>query len=168
MIEVAPLLFVGNQLDYENAAKGKAWNVVQACKEPYHRAALMYQGNGAPRDHKEYLFCYRAEGDHRRLILNMVDAPKPEFFADSMVNEALDFIGKSLLGGFRTLVHCNQGHSRSPSLALLYLRRTDIDWQNPDMPFEEAEDMFRGLYPSYDPAKGIRAYVEQHWSDAAP
>lgn len=169
MIEVAPNLFVGNQLDYENKAKGKDWAVVQACKEPYHRQALgNYKGMGAPRDHKEYLFAYRQDGDCRRLILNMVDAPKPEFFADAMVEEAMTFLSKCMSGEFKTLIHCNQGGSRAPSLALLYLRRNDPEWMSPELSFEEAEDMFRGLYPPYDPAAGIRAYVENHWGDTAP
>lgn len=162
MIEVAPNLFVGNQLDYETKAKGRDWNVVQACKEPYHRAAVGYKGMGAPRDHAEYLFCYRQDGDCRRLILNMVDAPKPEFFADAMIDEALSFMAKSLEGGFKLLVHCNQGGSRAPSLALLYLRRTSAQWQAMD--FAEAEKALALLYPPYDPANGIRAYVERRWN----
>ena len=55
MIEIAPNLFVGNQLDYERTAKFGNWAIVQACKEPYHRAAVGYNGMGAPRDHAEYL-----------------------------------------------------------------------------------------------------------------
>lgn len=161
MIEVAPNLFVGNQLDYETRAKGKAWNVVQACKEPYHRAALGYKGPGGPRDHAEYLFCYRQDGDCRRLILNMVDAPKPEFFADSMIDEALTFIGKSIEGGFKVLVHCNQGGSRAPSLAMLHLRKTSQEWQ--EMKFAEAEKAMGLLYPPYAPANGIREYVRKRW-----
>lgn len=162
MIEVAPNLFVGNQLDYEKHAKGKDFAVVQACKEPYHRAALGYKGPGGPRDHKEYLFAYRQEGDTRRLILNMVDAPKPEFFPDAMIDEAITFIGKCMDGGFKTLIHCNQGGSRSPSLALLHLRRTDPVWQA--MSFEQAEEAMALLYPPYAPAAGIRAYVQQRWT----
>lgn len=163
MIEAAPNLFVGNQLDYETKAKGNAWNVVQACKEPYHRQALGYKGMGGPRDHAEYLFAYRQDGDCRRLILNMVDAPKPEFFADAMIDEALTFTAKSLEGGFKVLIHCNQGGSRAPSLAMLHLRRTDPDWMNPELSFKEAEKMFAGLYPPYDPANGIREYVRKRW-----
>lgn len=162
MIEVAPNLYVGNQLDYENKAKGRDWNVVQACKEPYHRQALGYTGMAGPRDHAEYLFAYRQDGDCRRLILNMVDAPKPEFFPDAMIDEALTFIGKSLEGGFKTLVHCNQGGSRSPSLALLHLRQTNPEWQAMD--FADAEKAMALLYPPYDPGKGIRAYVEERWT----
>lgn len=165
MIEVAPNLFVGNQLDYEKHVKGKdGWWVCQACKEPYHREAVKYASAGAPRDHAEYLFAYRQDRGAQRLILNMVDAPKPEFFADAMIDEALTFIGKGLEAGAKVLVHCNQGVSRSASLALLHLRRTDPEWMDSGRDFETAEDMFRGLYPAYEPGKGIRAYVERRWS----
>lgn len=171
MIEVAPHLFVGNQIDYEKRVKGKdGWCAVQACKEPYHRQALGYTGLAGPRDHPEYLFAYRGTEPNDstpRIILNMVDAPKPEFFRDEMIDEAMLFIGKCLEAGSKVLIHCNQGGSRAPSLAMLYLRRTDPDWHDPDLSFAEAEDMFRGLYPAYAPAKGIRAYSEQRWSRAS-
>lgn len=161
MIEVYPKLHVGNQLDYEKHVKGKDWCVVQACKEPYHREALGYSGRGlADKDNHEYLFAYRSEGKTRRLILNMVDAPKAGFFADKMIDEAINFINTGLTIS-DVLVHCNQGLSRSPSLAMLYLRRMTDELA--DMDFEAAEDVFRGLYPQYDPGKGIREYVKQHW-----
>lgn len=165
MIEVHPNLFVGNQLDYETKIRGKDsnWNVVQACKEPYHRAALGYVGMAGPRDHAEYLFCYRQEGDCRRLILNMVDAPKPEFFPDAMMSEAITFITASMAIEVKTLVHCNQGASRSPSLAMLYLRRHTDTFVG--MEFTDAEDKLRSLYPPYVPGRGIRAYVQKHWCD---
>lgn len=165
MIEVAPRLFVGNQLDYENQVKGKDWCVLQACKEPYHRQAVGYKSPGAPRDHTEYLFAYRQENECRRLILNMVDAPKPEFFDATMIDEAMTFLAAGLAIGGNVLIHCNQGGSRAPSLAMLYLRRFTDEFEG--VGFEEAEDMFRGLYPSYQPANGIREYVRLHW-DRAP
>lgn len=161
MIEVYPGLFVGNQIDYERQVKGRDWCVVQACKEPYHRQAVGYKGLGGPRDHAEYLFCHRQDGDCRRLILNMIDAPKPEFFAEPMIDEALTFIGAGLGMSANVLVHCNQGASRAPSLALLYLRKRAGVFD--DTAFEEAEDLFRGIYPQYQPAAGIRAYVQAHW-----
>lgn len=162
MIEIVPHLFVGNQLDYEKRIKDNdLWWVLHACKEPYHREALGYNGLGGPREHHEYLFAYRDDG--RRLILNMVDAPKPQFFADGMMDEAIAFIGRALEVGADVLVHCNQGGSRAPGLALLYLRRRHADWMDADIDFETAEDMFRGLYPQYQPANGIREYLRQHW-----
>lgn len=162
MIEVAPGLYVGNQLDYETRIKKApyGWAVVHACKEPYHREAVGYKGRGlAERDHPEYLMARRDDG--MRLCLNMIDAPSPEFFRDEMIDAATDFIGAHIAAGRNVLVHCNQGGSRGPSLALLYLRRHTQRFDG--MSFEDAEDVFRAAYPPYLPANGIRAYVEQHW-----
>lgn len=161
MIEVAPRLFVGNQLDYETKIKGKdGWRVVQCCKEPYHREALGYTGRGAPRDHAEYLYALRDE----RLILNMVDVADARFFAPDMIDAALDFIAGTLApGDVKVLVHCNQGGSRAPGLALLYLRK--VGGLYGGMTYDAAEEFFRGIYPNYQPAKGIRDYLIAHWDD---
>jgi hypothetical protein len=164
MIEVHPRLFVGNQLDYETKLKTKdgdvkvGWAVVHAAKEPYHREAVGYAGRGlADRDHPEYLVARRGD----RLCLNMIDAPKPEFFRDDMIEAAIRFIKEQIDGGKNVLVHCNQGGSRGPSLALLYLRRHSERFEA--LCFDDAEEVFRAIYASYLPAAGIRGYLEQHW-----
>ena len=158
MIEVYPDLFVGNQQDYEfNVAKQDGWAVVHACKEPYHRQALGYERRGAPKSHPEYLFAHRGN----RLILNIVDADNPAFFAPEMIDAALDFIEQALAGSQKVLVHCNQGQSRSPAIALLYMAsRLDA---LPTSSLEAAEQEFRILYPDYAPKPGIRGYLAQHW-----
>lgn len=165
MIEVIGRLYVGNQLHYEKQVKGSGdqpkdgWAVVHACKEPYHREALGYAAHAGPKNHPEYLVARR----DRRLCLNMVDAPKPEFFREEMIEPALAFIREHLvMAGRKVLVHCNQGGSRGPSVALLYLKRHTPMFDG--MSFEEAEDVFRAAYPSYLPNnQGIRGYAEQHW-----
>lgn len=160
MIEVAPRLFVGNALDYETRVKKeKGWHVVQACKEPYHRQALGYTSRGAPRDHEEYLWANR---DYR-LILNMVDVEDPAFINPEMVNAAFDYIDLVRQNG-PVLVHCNQGGSRAPGLALLYLRQRTEMFE--DMSLDTAEEAFRDIYPNYQPAGGIRGYLKAHWDDA--
>jgi hypothetical protein len=164
MIEVDHHLFVGNQIDYETKVKGKpGWSVVHACKEPYHREAVGYTGRSLDRGHSEYLLAYRdVDGaQFTRLALNMIDAPKMDFFRDEMIDAALAFMHLAVTGRRDTLVHCNQGGSRSPSLVLLYLRRYTDHFD--DMTFEEAEDVFRAMYPLYLPAAGIRAYVAANW-----
>ena len=159
MIEVTPGLFVGNQLDERHVRNKKpAWAVLHCAKDPYHREAVGYTG-GAPKDHPEYLFAYRDEG--MRLCLNMIDAPKPEFFADAMIVEGLKFIEAHLRAERSVLVHCNQGGSRGPSMALLYLRGRATPWR--DMEFEDAEEAFGTIYLPYQPASGIREYVRSKW-----
>ncbi len=166
MIEVAPGLFVGNALDWENLVKDKSsgkpkdgWAALHCAKEPFHREAVGYTGRACDREHPEYLFAFRGE----RLCLNMVDAPKPEFFSEAMVTAGLNFIESRLGAGLKVIVNCNQGGSRAPGIALLYLRVRQEMYG--DMSFEEAEDFFRGIYPAYQPAGGIRGYLAAHWDD---
>ena len=149
MIEVAPRLWVGSQADYER--KRPAWPIVQACKEPYHRKALGYTTRGAPKDSPEYLFCYRG----KRLILNIVDVDDPQFISAAGVDEAVGFVRRQR--GVDVLIHCNQGRSRSPSIAMLALAG--------DLPetFDDAETIMRRLYPPYDPARGVHEFARANW-----
>ena len=52
MKEIYPNLHIGSQDDYENIVKQQdGWFIIHACKEPYHRQALGYSGQGAPKTH---------------------------------------------------------------------------------------------------------------------
>lgn len=160
MIEVFSDIFVGDENDYEFRVKGKeGWAIIHACKEPYHRDELGYSGKGAPKNHPEYLVAKRGH----RLILNMVDAEYPEYFNQGMIEQAMDFIDEQREDGKKILIHCNQGESRSPSLGLLYLAtRTEA---LPEESFQEAEEEFREICPSYNPKAGIRRHIMNHWND---
>ncbi|SRR6266496_4374819 len=158
MIEVYSKLFVGNEQDYEYSVSDQSgWAIVHACKEPYHRQALGYSGRGAPRDHPEYLVAPRGN----RLILNMVDTDNPMFFDRRMISRALDFIDQQRADSLNVLVHCNQGESRGPSIALLYMAaRLRV---LPTASLETAEQEFRKLYLYYNPKMGIRGHLRQYW-----
>lgn len=160
MIEVYSRLFVGNQLDYEGTvSRQSGWAVVHACKEPYHRQALGYSGRAAPKTHPEYLVARRGT----RLILNIVDANNPAFFDGGMINQALDFIAQQHAGGSNVLVHCNQGESRAPSIALVYMAaRLQV---LPKESLTAAEQVFRKLYSLYNPNVGIREHLRQYWQE---
>jgi len=163
MIEIAPDLYVGNQANYEalglthvECKLDREWAVVHACKEPHHREMLRYTGKAAPKDHPEYLFGYRGN----RLILNLVDVDDPKFVAPELVDAAMSFIRENLRAGRKVLIHCNQGRSRSPVLAMLFL----APLMGGDGSFEDGEDRFRILYPHYDPARGMREYAKANWA----
>lgn len=157
MIEVHPNFFVGSQ-DDEAAIRGQpGWFVVHACKEPYHRQALGYASQGAPRQHPEYLLAERPG----RLILNLVDVAQVSFIAPVIVDTALSAIDRHI-SNFKVLVHCNQGFSRSPSIALLYLLKY-TDALGSDDP-AVALSVFRKLYPPYAPAQGMADYVRLNWA----
>jgi hypothetical protein len=157
--EVFPNLFCGDANAYPPAAVMENWAVVHACKEPHHRAILGYTGRGAPKDDPEYLWAERGN----RLALNIVDAPKPEFFDKGMIDKALDFIDEKLKTGMKILVHCNEGKSRSTSICLLYIvsRRLKLS----GVTLEQCEAEFKKTYPEYMPGDGIRGFMQQHWDE---
>lgn len=160
MIEILTNLYIGNQDDYERNVKLQAgWAIVHACKEPYHRQALGYKGRAVDKNHPEYLIARRGN----RLILNLVDVDNPEYISKEILDTALDFINENLTKNSKVLVHCNQGQSRSASIGLLYLVKfTDII-KSAD--FIEAEKEYLDLYPSYNPANGIRTFMLRNWNN---
>ena len=153
MIEVASGLWVGSQADFEALPEDHSLAIVHACKEPHHRAALGYTGRAAPKDHDEYLFAYR-DGC---IILNPVDAADPAYVRPEITAAALGFIAAKRGEGQKVLVHCNQGHSRAPTIGMLAMAA--------GLPeaFEEAEEAFRGIYPDYAPAAGMREFAVLNW-----
>ena len=158
MVEVTKNLFIGCQDDYEFNVKGKhGWFIVHACKEPYHRKTLGYKSRGAPKDHPEYLFAVRGD----RLILNLVDADDPAYIHGEVIKTALDFIYQGLNSGKKVLVHCNQGHSRSAGIGLLYMAAHDLI---PNQTLEDAECSFTRIYSEYQPGKGIRRFLKNNWA----
>ncbi len=159
MIEVYPLLHVGNEHVYETIVRHRPdWRVVHACKEPYHRRALGYSGRAAPKTHPEYLIAKR----EHRLVLNLVDAPDPAYIPHAIIDAALAFIHQSLADGTNVLVHCNEGFSRAPSIALLYLLGHTSCLANQTV--DGAIQAFRALYPPYAPAAGVAGFVRRNFA----
>jgi predicted protein tyrosine phosphatase len=158
MKEVYRNLFVGDLDDYRFTVKDQdGWAIVHACKEPYHREALGYTGRGAPKEHPEYLVARRGH----RLILNMIDPKDPAYIPTELVDAGLEFIHEQLSTEKRVLVHCNEGRSRSPGLALLYLARfTDV---LPTTSYHEATLKFREIYPAFFPSNGVSGFLDQRW-----
>ena len=153
MIEVAPGLWVGSEAALAEIEQPDDWFIVHAAKDPWHREAVGYSGRAAPKDHPEYLFARRAN----RLALNLVDTPDPAFVAPALIEAALLFIEEGRGLGCPVLIHCNQGRSRSATLAMMHL----APMLGPD--FEAAEWKMRRLYPDYAPAPGIQAFAAGNW-----
>ena len=156
MIEVQHNLFVGSQDDEVSIRGQGAWFIVHACKEPYHRQALGYTGRATSKDHPEYLIARRPG----RLILNLVDVADVNYIPAQIIDAALDGIHQNIASS-KVLVHCNQGMSRSPAIAFLYLLKfTDVfHRQSHD---EDVAD-FMKVYPPYMPARGMADYVRLNW-----
>lgn len=154
-----PILFVGDDSDDIEAQK-KGYAILSACKDgPYgHRAALNYHTQGAPKgDH------YYAATRGKRMVLNLVDHDDPNFIQEDAVYPGLRFIDKHLKAGDKVLVHCNHGHSRGPTMAMMFLRTIG------ELPsgFTTSEKVFRALYPKYDPNAGMRTFARGHWAELA-
>lgn len=170
MIEVFPDLFIGTgndliHVDNGNGGIAAGWSVVTAAKEPWHRNLLGYTERAAPKDHPEYLW---AEREHR-LFLNLVDAPDPAYIREDIISKAIEFIDEAREAGNKVLVHCNQGESRAPTIALLWLRfgppivRATMSL----LTFEQAASAFTEVYANYKPAEGMRKRAEMIWQEAS-
>ena len=157
MIEVHRNLFVGDGLTSVSRIGDPDWFVISAAKEPWHRELLKYTGRAAPKDHPEYLLAYRPG----RLVLNLVDVNDMAYIPDEIIATALTAIHAALADDRKVLVHCNQGHSRSPTIALLYLSKWTDTFKGKD--YDEGVEAFKVIYPDYAPAKGMADYARKNW-----
>ena len=76
---------------------------------------------------------------------------------ESIFKEAIKCIGEQLEKGKKVLVACNQGLSRGPTTAMLYLRSIH------DLPehYREAFKIFKGIYDKYDPGLGVEVVAKR-------
>lgn len=155
MREVHERLFVGCQGVYSESNQ-EGWSFVLAAKEPWHRSVIGYTGRACVKDHPEYLMARR----DNKLVLNLVDAPKPEFFDKRIIDAALDFIEEELAKGKKVGIFCNVGESRSASIALLYLIKHGLIEGDT---LEDYEAEFLKIYPEYNPGAGIRGFVKENF-----
>lgn len=151
-------LYVGDDAAYAHVAGKRDWSVLRCCKEGPggHRDTLGYSARPAP-DGKHYLFADQV----RRRALNFIDAHDPNFVPREMVVKGLEYIDARLAAGDKVLVACNQGGSRGPVTAMLYMRAIG------ELPyhFVKAEHVFHTLYPNYDPGIGLRTVAKNNWSN---
>lgn len=172
MIEVFPMLFVGNANDLihpvlPDGSVALGWYVISAAKEPWHREALGYTGRGAPKEHEEYLLARR----ERRLNCNLIDIDNPEYIRVEIVEAVIEAIDEALNMGDKVLIHCNQGQSRAPMLALLWMRWTGFA-KLPRavmslLTVDQAMEAMKQVYPLFAPSKGMEGFARAHWEAMA-
>lgn len=157
MENVYPNLYVGDDNDATKALESGRFYVVSCCKDGPngHRSILKYKTLGAPKG-KNYYTAY--EDGH--MAINLIDAEDPAYIPDEAVYAALKAINDHLQQGQKVLVHCNKGHSRSPSIVMLYLRSIG---ELPER-FHEGFKIFKTLYPPYDPGLGMQHYVRRKYA----
>ena len=146
-------LFIGDLTDCTTGDENMA--VVHAAKTPCHQEIVGYDGT-LPNNHKYYLK-YETKSD---LYLNIIDPPIPLLKIETF-KYFLDFVQRIWYIEKRDiLIHCNQGKSRSPSLAILalaYLEIIDND------SYKSARENFESYGIEYTPGKGIERFLSDHW-----
>ena len=131
--------------------------VLHACKDPCHKRTVGYKKN-LDKNHPNYLTFRKNE---HNLYLNLVDADDPKYFADLVIDEAIDFIGHVVyVKKENVLIHCNKGWSRSAGLGLIWLIRQDKIHADT---FEELEEKYRVIYPPYKPQNGMKMKIKEEW-----
>lgn len=134
------------------------WAIIHACKNPCHAKAVGYKGS-LPPTHPHYLVM--ENGQH--LFLNMVDMEKElsPIYTNPIMRSAMAFIEKHITEQ-KILIHCNQGMSRSPSIALLYLANKGYIANDS---YSSAVADFQKLYPIFNPGRGIALYMNNNWTE---
>ena len=159
MKKVHERLYVGSLAGLENflfLENIEDFYILYCCKNPTHKEFVGYEGKSCAKDHPEYLVARRGN----QMALNMVDAPKPEFFSKEMITAGLDFMEEGYNKGLKVLVVCNQGVSRSASMALLFMAtRLKKLFET----FEDSIGMFKNIYKAYNPGDGIYLHMWQNW-----
>lgn len=155
MKEIHERLWVGNDKDCRVAQRADL-TIVHACKT-CHQAELKYE-RSLPSDHPNYL-SYQTDDE---LFLNLIDPPIPLFKLRSF-EIFLQYSAAHYAASESLLIHCNQGFSRAPSLALLFLSKRLGAIGNGS--FNRAREDFESLYPEYSPGKGIEIFLREHWKE---
>ena len=95
------------------------------------------------------------------LSVNILDLEDPTMIPFACVKAALDFVRERLEAGDKVLIACNSGHSRGPTTGLMFLRSIG------DLPyhFVKSENIYKTLYPKYDPGQGMRQIARAHWTE---
>jgi len=154
MVKIDNRLFIGTVDDCRAGTEQLA--VVHACKSPCHQQAVGYRGS-LPASHPNYLALQR-EHD---LYLNIIDPPVPLFKVETF-EHFLAFAKTNYDSDNSVLIHCNQGESRAPSLALLFLAKHI--GAMPDSSYEDAKQAFLRVFPAYRPGIGIQRFLADNWT----
>lgn len=93
----------------------------------------------------------------RHLVLNMVDASDKKYFHLEQFNVVPGWINPLV----PTLIHCDQGLSRAPSMALYYLAFMGAISSSS---YYRAYSDFKQLYPLFAPNTGIREFMSEWWT----
>lgn len=157
MQKISDNLYIGSQSDCRighNMRPGHA--VVHCVKDPCHTRVVGTRK--LDKSHLNYL-AYELVGD---LYLNMIDPPTPLFQSETFTR-FVDFMRRHK--DDKVFIHCNQGKSRAPSMAMLWLAKGLHEI--PDVSYDEARGSFEKKFPGVidTTGKGIETYMREHWNE---
>jgi hypothetical protein len=155
--EIIPRLYVGDE-EAVPVAEKRGFSILAACKDgspDCHRAVLGYTTLGAPKDENYYF--YRTDLKH--MALNLIDVEDPDMIPHEATGAGLRFMKERYDAGDHVLVHCIAGHTRGPTMMLMFLRAIGEMSDS----FLGSERKLRALYPDYDPGKGMRMHARARW-----
>lgn len=148
--EVSPGLWVGPDVGYFEPCEG--WSVLSAAKDPWHREMVGYGSPGAAKGGE---FFAARRGNH--MALNFINVRKlgpngETYVAPEVVNQAMGFLEERIGAGDKVLIHCNEGNSRAPFLAYLYMRQKGL---------VDSVESFKAVCPEFEPGAGITQYLKE-------
>ena len=151
-------VWVGDDADYEKIESKKDWRSCRMCKYGIggHQQTLGYHERSAPKGRN-----YLSVEAPNRIAINIIDMEDPNMIPFECIKLALDYVVKKLEEGKKVLIACNSGHSRGPTTGLMFLRSIG------DLPyhFVKSENIYKTLYPKYDPGQGMRQIARAHWTE---
>ncbi len=160
MIEIAKGIFTGSEQDFYAIQNQNNWAVLHCCKHPFHCNFVGYRGN-ISQTHSDYAL-KRIDNE---MALNLVDMDSfSESFLDfneKMFSTAFEFLNEYRDKGFNILIHCNQGESRGPTMAMFYSAYCGLFGSSD---FNETVSDFRNVYPRYNPKKNIYCTSQALWN----
>lgn len=158
MKEIKENLFVGNRKDFYEALKDEEFAVL-SCSKKQHVEHVFPKTRRlhVPKYDKNYLF----KESPMWASMNLVDAESADYFDSDLIEKGLRFV-RMHHGVYqeKVLICCEQGMSRSPSIALLYLALTG---QIDDKSYFWARKEFEHLYGGYSPNQGVFEHLEKNW-----
>lgn len=126
---------------------------VHACKHPCHHGMV----GDPPASDKHYL-TYEKDDE---VYMNLIDAKLP-YFQRASFDHFLRKAREHWMLGRPLLIHCNQGASRAPTLALLFMAKCIKVLS--DASYDDAWDDFEKKCGPYTPSAGIEQWVRENWA----
>lgn len=161
MIEIAPRLFIAKESDIANLTP--ADYSLCSLAHTYHYQMHGWKKGENRKNDPCYVMCSHG---NQILSVNWVDGQAHLYNWEGKgvenFQKILTWIEYQLDHNRQVIIMCNQGLSRSPTIALLYLAK--VLARIPNQTFSKARTAFEKLYPDYAP-KGIADFVATHWNE---